>query len=526
MPLRIFALAAYAALLLCGCAAGAARDPNTLVILEAADGSTLNPLFSTDAASALYEGFLFDPLVNVGDDFKPVPWLATSWRSTPDHLHWTVELRHGVRWSDGAPFTSRDVVWTWAAALDPATGFPYRGQFDYIAQVRARGPYTVEFTLSQPNALFESEALGTPILPEHVLGKIPHRLLRLSSFGEHPVGTGPFLLERWRHDEEISFVRNPHWWHGSVTIPRIAVRIEFNEQSRLDAMEDGSGDVLDGIGTSGYAILQQQAPKLRLLHLPDLYSFFIYTNQKRPGLDDNRVRQAMLYGWDREAVVHGLLRGDAIVATGLVPVALRRWYDPNVRRYDYDPGRARALLDQAGWLPGRDGIRQKDGRRLSFELLVAGADAATQDLAAEFQSDMRSIGIAVTVRSLDFATFIAQTEGLHYDLALGGWGGVPDPDQFTLLESKQVPPVGNNLMSYSNPIVDRDVTLGLRTLDYQKRRAIYDSMQRVTAEDLPVLFYINTYYRAALNPRVHLSVSDILPDQYLFRDIFAWRLDR
>ncbi len=509
-----------------GCTAGGARDPNTLVILEAADGATLNPLFTTDAASALYEGFIFDPLVNVGDDFKPIPWLATSWHSTSDHLHWSVELRHGVRWSDGAPFTSRDVVWTWQAQLDPATGFPYRGQYDYVAAVRATGTYSVEFTLSQPNALFESEALNANILPEHVLGKIPHRQLRQTDFAEHPVGTGPFVLERWQHDEEISFDRNPHWWHSAVTVPRIAVRIQLNDQSRLDAMQDGSADVLDGVGTASYAILQQESPKLRLLHLPDLYSFFIFTNLKRPGLDDNRVRQAMLLGWDRAAVVHGLLHDDAIVATGVVPVALRLWYDPNVRRYPYDPQQARSILDAAGWLPGPDGVRTRGGKRLAFELLLEGADAATQDLAAEYQSDMRAIGVGITVRSLDFATFLSETQDLHYDLALGGWGGVPDPDQFTLLESKQVPPAGNNLMSYSNAIVDRDVTLGLRTLDYAKRRALYDSMQRETALDLPVLFYINSYYRAALNPRVHPSVAEILPDQYLFRDVFAWRLDR
>ena len=215
-----------------------------------------------------------------------------------------------------------------------------------------------------------------------------------------------------------------------------------------------------------------------------------------------------------------------IVATGIVPVALRLWYDSSVRRYGYDPARARSMLDEAGWLPGPNGVREKGGRRLAFELLLQGADAATEDLAAEYQADMSAIGVAITVRSLDFSTFIAETQELRYDLALGGWGGVPDPDQFTLLESKQVPPTGNNLMSYSNPVVDRDVTLGLRTLEYAKRRALYDSMQRETAEDLPVLFYINTYYRAAFNPRVHLSVTDVLPDQYVFRDVFAWTLDR
>lgn len=512
--------------MLCGCEATAARDPNTLVVLEAADASTLNPLFGTDASSALAQSFIFEGLTAIGDDFQPIPWLATSWTSTPDHLRWTVELRHGVRWSDGAPFTARDVAFTWKIQLDPATGFPYRGQFDYIKSVRAEGEERVVFELSHPNALFELEGLGTSILPEHILGKVPPREQRFSSFAEHPVGTGPFLLERWRHDEELTVVRNPHWWHGPVTVPRIALRIELNDQARLDAMEENAADVFDNMGTSSYTILKQQAPNLHLLHLPDLFSFFIFTNLKRPGLSDVAVRRAMLYAWDRAGVANGLLKHDALVATGLVPLALGRWYDPNVPRYPFDPARARALLQGAGWVPGADGVRARNGTRLAFDLLLGGSDAAMQDIAAEFQADMREVGIAISVRTLDYSTFIEVTNEQHYELALSGWGGSPDPDQYTLLESRQTPPEGNNIMSYANPVVDHDVTQGLQTFDYDKRKALYDQMQVVTAEDLPVLFFENTYYRAAINPRVHIASKKILPDQYLFRDVFAWKLDQ
>jgi peptide/nickel transport system substrate-binding protein len=255
-----------------------------------------------------------------------------------------------------------------------------------------------------------------------------------------------------------------------------------------------------------------------------LFNYFIYVNLKRSGLDDANVRRAMLYAWDRKAMVEGLLHGDAVVSTGFLPVALRLWYDPNVRRYPYEPDQARSILDAAGWRLGTDGIRVKAGRRLSYELLLDSADASVLNLAAEFQADMRAIGVALSPRTLDFSTFLAETQSLNYDLAFSGWGGSPDPDQLTLLGSNQTPPTGNNIMSYSNPDVDRDVSLGLQTLDYKRRRAYYDSMQRITAEDLPVLFGYTPYSRTILNPRVHISVQRILPDQYLFRDIFAWRL--
>ncbi|MHB8141257.1 MAG: ABC transporter substrate-binding protein, partial [Vulcanimicrobiaceae bacterium] len=129
----------------CAMPSVARRDPGTLVVLEASDANTMNPLFANNEPSFLYYGLVLDSLANVGPNFTMIPWLATSWSSTPDRLHWTVQLRHGVRWSDGAPFTSKDVVWTWHAMLDPKTGYPYAGQFNYIKNVRALGPYAVRF---------------------------------------------------------------------------------------------------------------------------------------------------------------------------------------------------------------------------------------------------------------------------------------------------------------------------------------------------------------------------------------------
>src|SRR5690348_14607626 len=140
-------LLVFATLWLAGCSASASahRDPNTLIALELGDADTLNPLFSNNEYSSTYEGFVFDSLAAVGDDFKMIPDAATSWQSTPDGLHWTVDMRHDVRFSDGVPLTSKDVVFTWQAALDPATGYPYRGQFLYIKRVAAEGPYRVRF---------------------------------------------------------------------------------------------------------------------------------------------------------------------------------------------------------------------------------------------------------------------------------------------------------------------------------------------------------------------------------------------
>ncbi len=511
-----------------GCASHRlARDPNTLVVLELADAETLNPLYSSNYYAAVYESLIFDGLVNLNTDFAPIPDLATSWKSTPDGLHWSVALRRGVTWSDGQPFTSKDVVWTYRAMLDPGTGFPYRGQFAYIKTVQADGPYRVRFDLSQTNALFVLQALDSAILPEHILGKIPFKQQRQSNFGEHPVGTGPYVLRRWLHDEEVTFERNPRFWDGPAIIPRVAFRIVFDDQARIDAMESGDGDVDDGMNASSYQILRERRANLRLLHIPDLYVRFIYVNFTRAGLGDVNVRRAMMYGWDREAEIIGLTRGDAALATGVIPIALRRWYEPHVRTYPYDPGRARRILESAGYRLGADGVRRRGKVRLAYTLTFPGSGKASNslELGAAFQSDMRAIGIEVTLQQLDYATFIRSLDDGKFDLGDSGWGGVPDPDQLTLLGSDQFPPAGNNDMHYRNPHVDRDVHLGLATIDPPKRKAYYDEMQRLVAEDVPVLFYEFEYSRAALSRRVQLDVADAMPDQYLFLNVNRWRLE-
>jgi len=516
---------------LSGCAGGRPhRDPNTLVVLELGDADTLNPLFSNNEYSFLYQSLIYDGLVTVGDDFKDAPDLATSWKSTPDGLHWTVEMRHDARWSDGTPLTSRDVVFTWEAQLDPATGFPYRGQFTYIKKVTAEGPYRVRFDLATRNALFTSQGLGADILPEHILGKIPHSHLRASDFGEHPVGTGPYILASWKHDENLTFTPNPHWFGGTSNIKRIVFQVVLNDQARTDAIEQGVADIDDGVPTSAFQILKADVASGRvdvhLLHVPDLFTIGPWINFKRAGLGDVVVRRAMMYGWDRTAVIRGLLHGDADVATSITPDGLRRWYDPSVTQYPYDPARARALLEDAGYNLDKDGVRRKGKVRLSYVYVFPGNGGADPniDIASAFQADMRAIGIGITIRSLDYATFIDETNAGNYDIAYTGWGGVPDPDQISLFGCDQFPPNGNNTMYYCNKRLTSILNLGLETIDYSKRRLLYDQMQQIVANDVPMLFFFYPYFRIAIAPRVHLDYTKALPDYYIFRDLPSWTL--
>ena len=511
---------------LSGCStASARRDPNTLVVLYTADANTINPLFANNEPAFLYYDMVFEGLTNtVGPDFHVVPWLATGWKSSPDHLHWRVDLRHGVHWSDGAPFDSRDVVFTWKTMLDPNVGFPYAGQFTYVKHVVALGRYSVRFDLSAQNVLFLSEALASPVLPDHILGKIAPASLRLSSFGQHPIGTGAYVLSSWHHDESALFSRNLHWWRGMPKIPRVQFEIVLDGDARVDAMADGSADFYLSMTPADYRTLRSEAPKLSYISVPDLFERWIQVNLQTPGLDDVAVRQAMLYGWDRRAVVEGLYHGDVILNNSFEPTALEKWHDAHLRPYAYDPRTAEAMLDAAGWKRGSDGIRRRGRVRLAFALNEQTGNSQLANVGTEFQSDMRAIGVDISIQVLDYATFIDRDSTLHYQLALTGWGGSFDPDDYTFLDSSQIPPVGNNYTGYRNVRVDHDMVAALKAFDEAKRQAIYDDAQRIVNETLPVLPGFDERSDSAYSRRVHLDRALMLPDYELFWNVWDWSL--
>jgi peptide/nickel transport system substrate-binding protein len=524
--LQRLAACALAALALNACAAGASaqRDPGTVVSLTRVDGATMNPLFAqTVQDGVVYPQILFESLSYVGADYLPHPRLATSWSHSPDGLHWTVDLRHGVRWSDGQPFTSKDVVWTYRALIDPQTAAISSGDMAYIKSVSADGPYRVRFTLMYPSAVFTLVGMGfeASILPEHILGRVPHDRLRFTDFGEHPIGTGPFRLVRWQHDSETLFVPNPYAWR-KPHIKRFDVRTIFNDQAQTDAMANGSADLVDDTGSTVYQQLERVAPKVKLLTFPSVYIDVTLPNTRRPGLDDVMVRRAMMYGNNRAALIAGFFQNKVPLPDGLVPVGLTHWHTSDVRQYPYDPAKARAILDADGWRLGPDGVRKRGKTRLVYEVLLNQGSAILTDAELEFTADMKAIGIDVSVRQMDFPSIVAREFKGDFDLIAEGFGGSVDPDMTTNLASSQIPPAGANTGAFKDPVLDRLLKAGLTELDDSKRRAIYDAMQREIADKVPMFYQWGRFAGTAYSPHLVLDPKTALQQPLLYYNIEDW----
>jgi peptide/nickel transport system substrate-binding protein len=510
----------------CGSRADAKRDPHSIVSVTRTDGATMNPLFAQTVEDALvYAQFLFESLTYIGTDYLPHPRLATSWTRSADGKTWIVELRHGVRFSDGHPLTSKDVVFSYEAYMDPKTTALATGDVSYVKSVKADGPYRVTFVLTHPSVVFALTAMGNEfgILPEHILGKIPHERLRTTDFGEHPVGSGPFRLLRWQHDVDATFVANPLAWR-KPQISRMDVRTIFNDQSEIEAVANGSADLIDDMSSTQYRQLQRVAPNVDIMTFPSVYLDVTQPNLRRPGLDDVAVRKAMMYGQDNAAVVRGMMFGQVDVLDGLIPRALTHWYNPNVIKYPYDPEKARAMLDAAGWLAGPDGVRRKGKTRLSFELLLNQGSATLTDMMLAFVADMKAIGIELSLRQLDFASIIARQYKGDFDLIAEGSGGSVDPDMFSLLDSTQIPPAGANTGAFKDPEMDRVLRAGLLELDDKKRRAIYDRMQEIIADKIPIFWQYGRFASLAHAKRLQLDPKTTLQSPLLYYNIEDWKV--
>ncbi len=524
MRSQLVACAALACVAIVGCSrvsenAQLARSttiPGTLRYSVNGVGS-LNPLTQTNTNEVLLDMFIYGWFFYVDDKGRFVPDLATEVPSyanggiSRDGRTLTYHLRRGVRWQDGAPFTSHDAAFTVSAIMNPRNNIFSRTGWDDIASTETPDAYTVRFHLKQPYApalatfFVPYQHSGYPMLPAHLLERYPD--LNEVSFNGAPIGTGPFKVTKWVRGDRIELEANPLYWRGPPKLTRIVVKIIPDDNTALTQFKTHEIDAIFAAPLGQYPQLAA-LPDAKVLLVPSSAFDMLVMNTRRPPLDDLRVRRAIAEAIDKRRIIDNITHGVGTPADSDI-VGVSWAHAAGLPSYAYDPTAAAALLGQAGWLPGPDGIRVKSGKRLTLNLTTIAKDATRVGTVLMIQDQLRAVGIAAEVKNYP-AELVYGTAadggvlmGGRYDLGEIGQNTGIDPDDSTLFMCDQIPPAGVNESFWCDAAFDAAERAALTDYDQAARTRSYAVTQRRLVEQVPVVFLYYQRLILVVTPRLH-----------------------
>ncbi len=450
-------------------------DPNTLVMIIESSPTNLDPRIGIDAQSERIDNLIFDDLLSRGDDLNVAPGLAESW-NVPDPRTYIFHLHRGVKFHDGRALTSRDVKWTFDSLLLGKIRSTKTAVYKYVDHIDAPEDATVVFHMK------EADATLLWNLSDGSMGIVPY-----GSGDEitlHPIGSGPFKFVSAETDREVVLERNDDYWGEKAKLARVRFAVVPDETTEALELRKGSGDIAINSLTPDTVVTLAKDPHLTVEKGPGTRLAYLGFNLRDPILKNVRVRQAIAYALDRKPMIEYLWRGEAEPARSILPT--QSWaYNPDLPSYHHDPEKARQLLDAAGY-PAINGIRFHIAMKTS-------TDANTRLMVAVMQQQLREVGIALDIRSFEFATFFSDVQHGAFQLYGLRWiGGNEDPDIFEYaFHSSKFPPNGANRDYYANPKVDALIDKARQEIDPKIRKTLYAQVQTILAEDLP---YINLFY--------------------------------
>jgi peptide/nickel transport system substrate-binding protein len=393
-------------------------------------------------------------------------------------------LRDGVRWHDGAPFTSADVAFTCKAIMDEKVASPRRSDFDLVSSVETPDPRTFVVRYKKPFSPALLSWMGA-ILPEHLLGKLdPSRWPE--SYNRKPIGTGPFKFGSWKTNEFIRLVKNPDYFLGSPWLDSVVFRVLPDPLTLQLAFQTKQVDFWN---VDPWAVKSfEKDPRFDLFSAPGQAYNYIGWNLRRPLFSDPRVRKALAHAVNVPEMIKYIIYGRGVQSTGIFTPQM--WFfDPSVKPLRYDPAAARSLLDEAGWKVGPDGIRVKDGKRFTFTLLANNGNEVRRDIATLVQDDLKRIGIEVKVEIYEWAVLLKRfvSKG-EFDSIVMGWGLGYDFDQYAIWHSSQTHPEELNFIGYANPTVDHLLTELRQEYARPEIIRLAGKLQKEIYADQPYLF--------------------------------------
>ncbi|HEY7290349.1 MAG TPA: peptide ABC transporter substrate-binding protein [Vicinamibacterales bacterium] len=395
----------------------------------------------------------------------------------------TWRLQPNVKWHDGVPFTSADVKFTVDAINSPEYNPESTDGFDRIASVDTPDPLTAVVHYKEVYAPYDIQFVrGT--LPKHVLEG--RDIDRAQDYNRNPLGTGPYRVVEWKAGEHILLERVDHYWRGDSPpkIRQLLFKFVTNTNTRINQLKSGEVHIVAQVPWDKYREIAGLGSIVVKKTPGNAYEHVTLNERQVPAFADVRVRRALIQALDRELYTKTILDGLAPVADG--PVQPVSWaYTDQIRRYHFDPDRARALLDEAGWKVGADGIRQRDGKRLAFTLITQAGYAIRENVAQAIERQLRDVGVDVTVELHDGTAISAIWFEGRFDAMLHWWQMPSDPEMTTFFASDRTPPAGRNINYYKNDELTKILYASDRTVDRAERTRLLQQAQRIIADEVP-----------------------------------------
>ena len=467
--------------------AEAPQQGGRIILGSIGEPSNLIPPLASDGASHELADYLYVALLRYNKDIELEPWAAKKYEVLDGGLKFRFELRRGIHWFDGQELTAEDVAFTYKLMIDPDTPTAYAENFKAVQSFTVIDRYTFEVTYAKPFA----QALVTwasSILPKHIL---EHENLLDTKYSRNPVGAGPYRLKEWEPGRRIVLEANEDYFEGRPKITTVVYRFIPDTTTMFMELKSGNLDMMS-LSPQQY-LFQTKGKEWDRLFRKFTYLSFSYTylgyNLKSPFFSDVRVRQAFAHAIDKQEIIKGVLLGQGETTIG--PYKPGTWvYNTDIKNYTYDPETARHLLAQAGWIDhDGDGLLDKDGHPFSFTILTNQGNNLRIKAATIIQFRLKQIGIAVKIRTVEWATFIKEfvNKG-NFDALILGWNIVQDPDNYNVWHSSKAVPGGLNFVGYKNKELDTLLDKGRSLLDKDARKPVYDRIQEILHRDQPYCF--------------------------------------
>lgn len=483
----------------------AAFNPNaTITLATNADPTFMQWSPSAYAESDTINEMIFSGLTKWSVQSAPQPDLATSWTTSANGLTWTFQLRKGVTWQDGKPFSSADVAFTFNdIVLNAKLGAQGSSNFSDVTNVTTDGPNAVQFHLKAPWASLPAYlAYYAPILPQHLLAGVKDPWTYTAFDQVHPVGTGPFELLKYVPGQYVELTRNPHYFGGAAKVKNIVFQIIPDANTQTSDLLSGALSMLTVQDAQLLAHIKTD-PNIVVKTVTQNTWYWVGLNQNDPMFTNVRVRQALEYALNRPAMIKAILQGYGTVANGPIAPIQKTFFDAKVASYPYNPKMALKLLAQAGWTRNAKGaLVDSAGKQMVIDMPTGqyGYLVPATELVQQY---WQALGIKVNLQVEPWNNWIQQVVvKRNYQATVAWWSTPTDPDMYPYFASSAAN-VGYNIPNYKNPTLDRLFLQARSVTATAPRAAIYARIQSLIAQQLPYNFLWYPQDILAIQGNVH-----------------------